>query len=355
MRRSPSCCAGPGAAVDKQIAGRLVDWYRQHQRPLPWREQPTAYRVWVSEIMLQQTRIEAVRPYFQRFMAALPTVEDLARVPEEQLLKLWEGLGYYNRARNLQKAAQLVCREYQGRIPDTYEQILRLPGIGEYTAGAILSIAYGVPEPAVDGNVLRVVARLTASEENVSRPVVKKRVRQQLKEIIPTDAPGEFNQGIMELGETLCLPNGVPLCAACPVQEVCRGRALGIAERLPVRDEKKQRAVEERTVFLLCSGGRVALSKRAKTGLLAGLWEFPSADGSLAADQAEQWCRELQPRAVVPAGRYRHIFTHREWHMRAWRVDCAAAAGPYQWVTGAQLQAEYALPTAFRPFLGALE
>ena len=204
-----------------KIVEPLLAWYEKNRRKLPWRENVSAYRVWVSEIMLQQTRVEAVKPYFARFIDALPDVSDLADCEEEKLLKLWEGLGYYNRVRNMQKAAKTVMEEYGGQLPDDYEKLLSLKGIGSYTAGAIASIAYGIPVPAVDGNVLRIITRLTQDESDIMKQSVKKRVEQALLEVMPQKRAGVFNQALMELGATVCVPNGAPLCEACPWKEFC--------------------------------------------------------------------------------------------------------------------------------------
>ena len=231
-----------------RLPGVLLPWYDEHRRSLPWRGEVSPYRTWVSEIMLQQTRVAAVIPYFQRFMAAFPTAEALARADTEQLMKLWEGLGYYSRARNLQKAAQIVAQ--RGSFPDTYEEVMALPGIGDYTAGAILSIAFGQAVPAVDGNVLRVASRLTASEDNILDTKTRSRFRALMAEVIPSDRPGAFNQALMDLGATVCLPSGEPLCDACPARSFCAAYAQGRQKELPVRISKTRRRTEEKTVFL---------------------------------------------------------------------------------------------------------
>lgn len=329
----------------------LVEWYRKSARILPWRSNPTPYRVWLSEIMLQQTRVEAVIPYYLRFLEALPDIPSLANAEEEQLHKLWEGLGYYSRVRNLHKAAVQVMERYDGMLPPSYELLLDLCGVGEYTAGAIASIAFGVPVPAVDGNVLRVLSRLTASEADVSRSQVKSAYRTLLCEIIPPEQPGDFNQAMMELGATVCLPNGMPKCAGCPLQFCCDGYQQGNPLLYPVKGEKKPRRIQEKTVFLLCSSDRVLLSRRPDTGLLAGLWEFPNPDGKLTKTEATEWLKQqgVQFTKLTPINRAKHIFTHVEWRMRGFLVECDFLPLKRGQVLAARTELEeaYAIPNAF--------
>ena len=328
----------------------LLRWYRANARDLPWRRTRDPYRIWVSEIMLQQTRVAAVLGYYARFLEAFPTVEALAAAPEERLMKLWEGLGYYSRARNLQKAARIVA-ESGGRFPDTYEGLLALPGVGDYTASAIASAAFGKREAAVDGNVLRVVMRLTDCHDDIADPKVKKAVRAQVQAVMPETAEDirVFNQATMELGATVCAPNGPPRCLECPARDFCLGRLRGTAEDLPVKGAKKPRRVEERTVFLLLRQGQVALRKRPKTGLLAGLWEFPNAEGTLDEAEAsavvESW--GLVPRQWESRLTARHIFTHVEWHMTGYTLE-VAGDGPadFTWTDAGGLK-ERAVPSAF--------
>lgn len=336
---------------------QLIGWFEENKRPLPWRMDPTPYHVWVSEIMLQQTRIEAVIPYFERFMTALPTVRALAEIPEDALMKLWEGLGYYSRARNLQKAARQMVILYDGALPEDYDKLLSLPGIGEYTAGAVASIAYGIPVPAVDGNVLRVVARLTASREDITKPAVKKQFRDWIVELLPEDRPGVFNQAVMELGERICLPNTVPRCEQCPLRAVCAGCATGAAAELPVRSPKKARRIETHTVLVVLSEEKVPqvlLHRRKATGLLAGLWELPNSPGLLEPESAAALLEKLggSPERYAALESGKHIFTHVEWHMTGYQFVLARFEPPegYAWVGLRQLAEEYALPTAFRPF-----
>ncbi len=345
----------------KPYARPLTDWYAAVRRPLPWRDPQTPYRVWVSEIMLQQTRIEAATAYFRRFMEALPTVADLAAVGEDRLLKLWEGLGYYSRARNLQKAARIVAAEYGGELPADYDALCRLPGIGDYTAGAIASIAFGIPVPAVDGNVMRVFARLTESDRDVLSPAGKRWFTALAGGIQPPECAGLFNEGIMELGETVCLPNARPLCENCPLREGCRACRNGTTNRYPVRAVKTVRRVEDRTVLVICTARpprRVLLHRRAPEGLLGGMWELPNADGHLTeqevSDLARQWSGAAVT-AVEPLPDARHLFSHIEWRMTGCAVtvsdtDAVGNAPDTVWVTAEELTRDYALPGAFRAY-----
>lgn len=257
-----------------EIAEPLLEWYSKNARILPWRESPEPYRVWISEIMLQQTRVEAVKPYYERFLSDLPGIAALAEAPEEQLLKLWEGLGYYSRVRNLQKAAQKVMQEYGGALPASYEQLKSLPGIGEYTAGAIASIAFGIAVPVVDGNVLRVISRITGSFEQIDTAACKKRIWRDLEQSMPKTAPGDFNQALMELGATVCLPNGAPICARCPLAEACAALANGWTSKFPFVLPKKQKKVEHYTVLLLWQDGKIALQRRKQKGFWLGCGSF---------------------------------------------------------------------------------
>ena len=332
-----------------QLPVPLLRWYQENARVLPWRSDPTPYHVWLSEIMLQQTRVAAVLDYYRRFLAELPTVEDLAGVEEDRLLKLWQGLGYYNRARNLQKAARQIMEEHGGVFPDTYETIRALCGVGDYTAGAIASIAFGIPVPAVDGNVLRVVSRLTGDERDITKPQTKTAVGEALRRIMPVRAPGDFNQAMMELGATICLPNGAPLCAQCPARDFCVARLTERTGELPVKAAKKERRVEERTVFLIFRQNRVALRRRAKKGLLAGLWEYPN-------ELSPAPCPvEAEGLEDGPAGK--HIFTHIEWRMKSLIVYAGGEELPEGWVWAGreELEGTYAVPNAFRAFQSAVE
>ena len=348
-----------------RIAAPLLAWYDSGRRILPWREEPTPYHVWLSEIMLQQTRVEAVKPYYDRFLQALPDIESLAAADEEKLLKLWEGLGYYNRARNLKKAAQILVSEYGGRMPDDYEIILSLPGIGSYTAGAISSIAFGKAYPAVDGNVLRILARLRTDERDILQAGVKKSVEEELADVMPKDRPGDFNQALMELGAMVCIPNGAPKCYVCPWKELCRARAQGITGEFPKKAGKKPRSIEKKTILVIQDAERVALRKRPEKGLLAGLYEFPSMKGNCEEERVLAYLRELgllplRIRALPPA---KHVFTHKEWHMTGFliRVDELADRGGRQegegliFVDPKETRTNYPIPSAFAAYAEQVE
>ena len=319
----------------------LVNWYKQSARPLPWREDPTPYRVWVSEIMLQQTRIEAARDYFNRFMKAFPTVESLAAAEQDSVLKLWEGLGYYSRARHLHACAKVVCEEYGGIFPADIKKLRALPGVGDYTAGAIASIAYGLPEPAVDGNVLRVLSRMECFGESVGSERVKKEFREKLRTIYPEKECAAFTSALMELGETICIP-GTPQCGACPVAYCCEAHRRGEETRYPVLPEKKPRRVEKRRVLLMLCGNKCALRRRPDRGLLASLWELPNDSEEDAPENGE------------PCGEAAHIFSHVEWHMRGYIVHCGREEPGYTWVT-AEEREKLAVPTAFRFYTDILK
>ena len=332
----------------------LLDWYEQNARELPWRSNPLPYWVWVSEIMLQQTRVEAVKPYYARFMEALPDVYALGAASEAQLLKLWEGLGYYSRVRNMQKAAKIIVRDMGGEIPSEVEQLKKLPGIGEYTAAAISSIAFGRPYPVVDGNVLRVVSRWQASLADISAPGTKKDIQSMLAKVIPKQRPGNFNQAVMELGAVICLPNGGPLCERCPVANLCRAYREGLTGKIPVKSPKKPRRVEHKTVLLLQrANGEIAVVRRQSTGLLAGLWEFPSFYGQMPEMEVESGLKKLglKIKSMEPAGEARHVFTHIVWEMLGFaaRVE---GEGPeeWRWVDRETLFKEFALPSALRVY-----
>ena len=335
----------------------LIPWYEAHKRELPWRQDKEPYHVWLSEIMLQQTRVEAVKEYYRRVLTALPTIADLAEAPEEQILKLWEGLGYYNRVRNLQKAAQTICADYTGVFPSEYAQIRSLSGIGDYTAGAIASICFDAPTPAVDGNVLRGYSRLLADDANIDLQTTKKRITRKLQETYPRKNPGIATQALMELGATVCVPNGAPRCDVCPVAEICQAREQDTWRNLPVRSEKKKRKIVDKTVFILLTEDTVALHKRSASGLLAGMWEFPNVDVKLdkqaAVTQVTGW--QAEPVDLLMQTSYTHIFSHVEWHMTAYYIRCRRTNKKWKWVTKESLDETYALPSAFRPFREQIE
>ena len=335
----------------KEAAGRISEWYAASRRVLPWRREPTPYHTWIAEIMLQQTRIEAVIPYYTRFLEELPDVPALAAVPEDRLLKLWEGLGYYSRARNLKKAAVMLTEQYGGELPASAEELRKLPGIGEYTAGSIASISFGLPEPAVDGNVLRVMTRLLACPDDIARSAVMREITALLRDAYPSGREaGMLTEGLMELGETVCLPNAAPHCEICPLRKICLAHIAGEERSYPFKSAAGKRRMEEKTVFLLRCGERLALRRRPERGLLAGLWEFPNTEGRLnkseAAQQVSAW--GLLAEEPVFCGEARHVFTHVEWQMAGYAVNCAQEGEGFQWCTAEEIAGSYSLPAAFR-------
>ena len=352
-----------------RIAVPLCQWYLKSHRELPWRRDVSPYKVWVSEIMLQQTRVEAVKPYYARFLEVLPDMEALANAPEEQLLKLWEGLGYYSRVRNMQAAAKQCMEQYGGKLPEEYEELLKLKGIGTYTAGAIASIAYGKPVAAVDGNVLRVAARVTADGEDIGMPRKKKQVEEEMKQVMDTEqvAPGVFNQALMELGAMVCLPNGTPKCDSCPLYSLCLSRMRQCTGSIPYKAPKRPRRIEERTVFLIQAEDRYLIRKRSGKGLLAGMYEFPVAERYLSQEEAAKWLQEIGVTVseigaanmevagieivdMEALGASRHIFTHIQWEMEGYRIvlNRMAETAEGLWVTAEELEEQYSLPSAFR-------
>jgi A/G-specific adenine glycosylase len=339
---------------DREILSRALplirDWYAENRRPLPWRGSPSAYEVWISEIMLQQTRIETVIPYYERFLAAAPDLPALAALEEDRLLKLWEGLGYYSRARNLQKAAKLVMERYGGELPSSAEELRSLPGIGDYTAGAIASIAFAQPEPAVDGNVLRVLTRLLACGEDIASSSVRRAFTALLRDLYPSgEDAGLLTQGLMELGETICLPGGEIRCDVCPVRGLCRAAEAGTVDRYPVKTPPKARKIEQRTVLLLHCGGKIAIRQRESKGLLAGLWEFPSLDGTVPPEELQSLFPEA--RTIVLCGEAKHLFSHVEWHMTGYALELGAERPEYRWVSPEEIRTVYSFPSAFRYYL----
>ena len=345
----------------EMMVAPLLIWYQENARTLPWRSDPTPYHVWLSEIMLQQTRVEAVKEYYQRFLAHIPDIATLARIPEERLLKLWEGLGYYNRARNLQKAAQLIMEQYDGTFPSDYDAILSLPGIGTYTAGAISSIAFSKPLPAVDGNVLRVTMRLAASGADIGSTRLKKEMEGRLTPVIPKDSPGLFNQAVMDLGATICVPNGAPACIrsesgqSCPLRSICEAYKKNLWSSIPYKAPKKPRKIQDRTIVILEYQNRYSIKKRPEKGLLAGLWEFPSFDIHLSPEELDKKLEQeaLSVESIQLLGDAKHIFSHIEWHMLGYLVHlddnpgCMDAIKDITFATWEELPETYTLPNAF--------
>ncbi len=329
----------------KQLPSLLLPWYEENKRDLPWRADREPYHVWLSEIMLQQTRVEAVRGYYNRFLQALPTVEALAEAEEDLLLKLWEGLGYYSRVRNLQKAAKQILE--LGAFPTTRKDLLKLSGIGPYTSAAIASICFGEPAPAVDGNVIRVLSRVLA------RTVERAEAEELLQPIYPEGHCGDFTQALMELGAVVCVPNGAPNCEACPLQGICTAFLLGQTRAYPEKKEKKPRTVEERTVFILRCGDKLAVCKRPSKGLLAGLWQFPDTVGDLSLAQGQELLSQWGVTVSDPLMelRRKHIFTHVQWELRGLYFLCRECSGDFLWVSKDELNEKIGLPTAYRQFL----
>lgn len=339
--------------MQREFVEPLLIWYDKNKRKLPWRDCHNAYYTWVSEIMLQQTRVEAVKPYFERFVTELPDVAALAACPEEKLMKLWEGLGYYSRVRNMQKAAIQVVKEFGGELPRTVQELLSLKGIGAYTAGAIASIAYEVPAAAVDGNVLRVVSRITESREDIMKQNVRKKMANELEAIIPTGRAGDFNQALMELGAVVCVPNGAPKCGECPAAAHCLACRHHTQETLPVKAPKKARTEELRTVFVIQDGNCTAIRKRPAKGLLAGLYELPNTPGHLSKEEALEYVKEMDLEAlhIEPLPDAKHIFSHIEWRMRGYRIRVSSLEQPKNkdllFVDKRESEKTYAIPSAF--------
>ncbi len=339
------------------ISQPLLKWYDENKRKLPWRDQHNAYYTWISEIMLQQTRVEAVKPYFERFVSVLPNVEALAECPEDQLLKLWEGLGYYSRVRNLQAAARDMRDRFDSTLPADYEELLSLKGIGRYTAGAIASIAYGLPEPAVDGNVLRVISRITENSEDITKDAVKRSAETALRRVIPKERPGDFNQALMELGAVICVPNGPAKCDVCPICQQCLAAQHGTQALFPVKKQKKPRSVEERTVYLIQDGLKTAIRKRPPKGLLAGLYELPNCVGYQTRQEALTEVENMgfSPLHIQELPEAKHVFSHIEWHMRAYRIRVAnvesVKENGWQLVDRTESEEFYAIPSAFSAYV----
>lgn len=320
---------------------------------MPWREEPSPYRVWVSEIMLQQTRVSTVIPYFERFVDRLPDVYALAEADEDTLLLLWQGLGYYSRVMNLQKAARIIVEEYSGVIPSTSEALLKLPGIGPYTAGAVASIAFGEQAPAVDGNVLRVFARILESDEDIQKAKTRKRIAEEVLARMPKERPGDFNQSLMELGALICLPQN-PLCGECPVRGYCKARRNGTQRELPVKGKKNPVVQETRTVFLLTTEDTLAIRKRKPTGLLKNMWEFVHTEGHLSEREAVGFLtgQGMVPVSIQEGPVYTHLFSHRAWDMISYVVELEGESPAHTWIVADDLR-DYAIPSAFSFLLRA--
>ncbi len=341
-----------------RLADKVLAYYQEHRRTLPWRENPLPYHIWLSEIMLQQTRVDTVIPYFERFTLALPTIQRLAEASEDELLKLWEGLGYYSRVRNLQKSAKILVSKYNGELPSSKSELMKLPGIGAYTAGAIASIAFGQKESAVDGNLIRIGTRLTAYSGPLTNAEGKKAMESFWTSHLPEQSAGDFNQALMDIGATICLPNAQPLCLICPLREFCKAHAQGNPTDYPAKELKKKRKIERKTLFVLRKDSLVLLEKREARGLLAGLLQFPMTDGYLSEDEVLSYLqgRSLHPLRIKSGLRSKHIFSHIEWHIRSWEIQLdpfLVQEEDLLWIEAADLD-RIALPTAFAPWRNQL-
>jgi A/G-specific adenine glycosylase len=334
--------------MNKQLfRDNLLQWYDQSKRILPWRDNPNPYHVWVSEIMLQQTRVDTVIPYFHRFIETLPTIDDLAHVPDDVLTKLWEGLGYYSRARNLKQAAIQIVQDHHSVLPSNYDDLIALKGIGPYTVGAILSIAFNQPYTAVDGNVLRVFSRVLLEEGNIKEPLIKKRIKGTVEKLLPRERVGDFNQALMEIGATVCVPNGRPLCMICPLNSFCEAFKQQRQNEIPVKQPKKQRRIEKRTVFIIEQDHKFLIEKRPEEGLLAGLYQFPNMEGHLTIEDIKQ---EYPDAVITKLPRAKHIFSHLEWHMVGYHVIDSEHHQNGEFVTLEGIKHTFSIPTAFKSF-----
>ncbi len=341
----------------KDMADRLLSWYDRERRILPWREDPSPYHVWLSEIMLQQTRVEAVKRYYERFLERLPDIESLAGAKEDTCLKLWEGLGYYSRVRNLHRAAVRVMEDFGGQLPEKAADLKKLPGIGDYTAAAIASIAFGEKVCALDGNLMRVFARMTAEKRSIKDPAVISAASTYYMERTPDERPGDFNQALMDLGAMVCLPSSMPKCGICPWRDMCMAHEMREETLYPNIPAKKPRTVTEMTVFVIRKGKDLVIRKRPPGGLLGGLYELPNAEGHLTAEEAVGYWKEkgLLPLRIRDLGKARHIFTHKEWHMTGYEIltdEVQEIPGKdLLTVSLSRIDQEFSIPSAFSAYM----
>lgn len=329
----------------------LVSWYQKNKRDLPWRHTKDSYKIWISEVMLQQTRVEAVKEYYKRFLEEIPTLEDLAFISEDKLLKLWEGLGYYSRAKNLKKCAEILVKDGLNALPDTEEEIVKLPGIGPYTAGAILSIAYLKDAPAIDGNVMRVLSRVFADEREINSTVVREYTA-LLKRFMPHFPSDDFTQSFIELGALICIPNGMPKCLECPFEKRCLAHQEKKELDYPKKKEKKTRKKSEKTVFVLKYQNTYALLKRG-VGLLEGMYEFPNVDEELSKKSVKKYLKDqhISFTLIEELGLFKHVFSHVEWLMTAYMIELSNQADDYIWATLEEMSQVYSIPTAFQKII----
>lgn len=334
---------------------RLLQWYEENKRSLPWREDSTPYHVYLSEIMLQQTQVNTVLPYYQRFITAYPTLQDLASAKEEEVLKLWEGLGYYSRGQNLLKASQIIVSDYQGKIPETKRELRALPGIGFYTANAILAIVYDQKEIAIDGNLLRIYSRLAEDEAILSSTKLNNKAIEYYQEKLNETSPSSFNQALMDLGELVCLPNGLPRCKECPLNKDCLAFKNNTMLSYPRKKDKKARNVEDKTVFLLCYQDKVAIRKRESQGLLGSLYEFLTFPASYTKGEAQRllYKRGYKVNSIEPFGDATFAFSHLVWNMTGYLVmlDRPTNEEGLLFVTREELQKGYPFPSAYKSYL----
>lgn len=337
--------------MNEEISKTLLLWFQKNKRCLPWRENKTAYKIWVSEIMLQQTKVSAVIPYFERFIKKIPNIKALSEIKEDALLKLWEGLGYYSRVKNMQKCAKKIVENGKEELPHTYKELLSLPGIGPYTAGAIASIAYKEKVCAVDGNVLRVTSRIWNKKDNISDPKTKREIEEKLNQKMPEES-GDFNEALMELGAIICIPSN-PRCNICPISHLCKAYQKKTMYTLPIKEKKKKQKEENKTIFLLIYKGKIAIRKRKDTGLLASLFEFPNETGEIKEEDLQKYFSIKEIKKLHP---YTHIFTHRIWKMEGYKIELnKKPKEDYIWVSKEKLKKDYSLPSAFTPFLKDLD
>ncbi len=346
--------------VIKNFQDDLINWFKEEQRELPWRKDQDPYKVWVSEIMLQQTRVDTVIPYFNRFIQWFPTINDLANANEDKVLKAWEGLGYYSRVRNLHSAVKEVSEKYNGQVPNTPKEIADLKGVGPYTAGAILSIAYGIPEPAVDGNVMRVLSRILSIWEDIAKPSTRKIFEKAVRELISHEEPSNFNQALMELGALICTPTS-PSCLLCPVREHCHAFHEGVETELPIKSKKNsQRAVELAAAIVKDEHGNILIHKRPETGLLANLWEFPNVElhqpfvmeRSRIADYFQETFN-MNIKLEKGIGQIEHIFSHLIWNIRVFTGTISSnipQGSEWKWVSPEEME-DYAFPVSYHKIL----
>lgn len=336
----------------KKITNELITWYQENKRDLPWRKTKNPYFIWISEIMLQQTRVEAVKEYYQRFIKRLPTLKDLANVEEDELLKLWEGLGYYSRVRNMQKAAKMLVSEGKENLPNTKKELLALPGIGEYTAGAILSIAFDKPTVAIDGNVYRVIGRVYKIDASISNKATFPIYEEVLQKLLPKQNASDFTQSFMDLGSLNCTPKN-PKCALCPLQKDCNAFKTNTQELYPVKDKKVSKKIEERNVYLYVYKDKVAIQKREEKGLLASMYEFPNTLESASLIDIENGLFEknIPYKSVLEIGEAKHVFSHKIWYMKGYLIELKKPLEEYMWVTKQELVEKYSIPSAFSYFV----